>query len=344
MHQRSLSGQLFEILLFTLSSILLYHTGVGFVLFLVPLQIVASRRGFRGLLTAEGVFLVVFLAIRFWPTAVAPSHPLPDVMTAMEIGVAAVFLVGMLVVNAPLKGRPRTLVMLLVATGVAAAAAAPAAVLLSETSAFQQAMTQAYVEVSRMLTGVFAPTPDSGASAFISQMLQPDRLRRMTEATLLRSLAADYLVLLSFSWWAGQAAARRAPAYQVAGGFRLSSFRLESGWLWPLIVSGALVLADLFFGASPSFAFFRAVGGAYAAWNVGLVVLFLFGLQGMAIVMFLFEKYRLPRVLWFLLIVGLVVLAASPGAGLFIVLLVPVLGISENWIRLRIPREAAPTE
>ena len=117
--------------------------------------------------------------------------------------------------------------------------------------------------------------------------------------------------------------------------FRFSAFRLESGWLWPLIVSGALVLADLFFGIS---------AWAYAAWNIGLVLLFLFGLQGLAIVLFLFEKYRVPRLLWFLFIVGLAVLAASPGAGLFFVLVIPVLGISENWIRYRIPRAPAPTE
>jgi hypothetical protein len=158
----------------------------------------------------------------------------------------------------------------------------------------------------------------------------------MSEAYLLRSLLADYAVLLAFSWWAGQAAANRARALQGAvPRFRLSRFTLEAGWLWPLIGSGALVLADLFFGIS---------AWAYAAWNIGLVMLFLFGLQGMAIVRFLFEKYRVPRLLWFLLVAGLVMLAASPGAGLFIVLLIPILGISENWIRYRIPRDAAPKE
>jgi uncharacterized protein YybS (DUF2232 family) len=95
------------------------------------------------------------------------------------------------------------------------------------------------------------------------------------------------------------------------------------------------VLADLFFGIG---------GWAYVAWNVGLVLLFLFGLQGMAIIHFLFEKYKVPRLLWVLLVAGLVILAVSPGIGLFIVLVIPVFGISENWIRYRIPREAAPTE
>jgi hypothetical protein len=336
MDQRSSSNHVIEILLFTLSSLLLYHTGVGFVLFLVPLQIVASRRGIRSLAMAAGAFFAVFLCIRFWPAVFSNGHALPDVMGAMEIGVAGVLLLGMIVVNLPLRRRPRTLVMLLAATALAGAAALPAAVWLSGTPAFQRSMDVLFAEVSKTLTGVFAPAADTGAAAVFSQMLEPARLRRLSEAYLLRSLLADYTIMLAFSWWAGQAAASRAAA--LAGlepAFKLSRFRLEIGWLWPVIVSGGLVLADLFFGLSV---------WAYAAWNIGLVLLFLFGLQGMAIVLFLFEKYRVPRMLWFLLVVGLVILAASPGAGLLIVLAVPVLGISENWIRYRIPREAAPTE
>jgi hypothetical protein len=43
------------------------------------------------------------------------------------------------------------------------------------------------------------------------------------------------------------------------------------------------------------------------------------------------------------MIVGLAMLGASPRAGLFVILAVPVFGVSENWIRYRIPRDAAPT-
>ncbi len=341
MWQRSSRGQYVEILLFTLSSLLLYHTGIGFVLFLVPLQVVASRRGARGLALAAAAFFVLFLAIRFWPAVFSPGHALPDLLSSIEIGIAGVCLLGMLVVNLPLVRRPRTLFLLLAAAGAAAAVLVPLGLAVSRTPAFQQSMDQLFAEVSRMLSSVFAPAVDSGAASFFSQMVQPARLREMTEATLLRSFLADFLVLMAFSWWAGQAAARRRTAFaEAAEGFRLGSFRLESWWLWPLILSGALVLADLFFGISG----FGVPWLAYAAWNVGLALLFLYGLQGMAIVIFLFEKYRLPRLLWFLLVAGIVVLAASPGAGMFIVLAIPVLGISENWIRLRIPRRAAPME
>jgi hypothetical protein len=341
MWQRSSRGPYFEILLFALSSLLLYHTGVGFLLFLAPLQVLASRRGLRALALGEAAFFAVFLAIRFWPAVFSEGHPLPDLIAASEIGIAGVLLIGLLVVNLPLAQRPRTVVMLLAASGVAGAILVPLGIVISRMAAFAPAMDALFGEVSKMLSAVFAPGAEGGAAAFFSQMVQPARLRAMTEATLLRSFLADYLVLLTFSWWAGQAGGRRRAAYGTpAEGFRLSRFRLESWWLWPLILSGAVVLGDLFLGLSQ-----RGLSLlAYAGWNVGLSLLFLFGLQGMAIVMFLFEKYRLPRILWFLLVVGIVVLAASPGAGVFVVLIIPVLGISENWIRYRIPRGAAPTE
>jgi hypothetical protein len=336
MYQRSSRSHVFEILLFTLSSLLLYHTGIGLPLFLVPLQIVASRRGIRGFALAAAAFFAVFLLIRFWPALFSSGHELPDSLGAIEIGFAGVLLLGMFVMNLPLRRRPRTAVMLLAATGLAGLAALPAALWLSGTPEFQHSMDLMFAEISKALSSVFSPAADGGAAAVFSQMLQPAQLRRMSEAYFLRSLLADYAVLLAFSWWAGQAAANRVRvAAGIAPAFRLSRFRLETAWVWPLIVAGGLVLADLFFGIA---------GWAYIAWNIGLVLLFLFGLQGMAIILFLFEKYRVPRLLWVLLVVGLVILAASPGAGLFIVLVIPILGVSENWIRYRIPREAAPTE
>ncbi|MGA2640411.1 MAG: DUF2232 domain-containing protein [Spirochaetia bacterium] len=336
MYQRSSSGHYFEILLFTLSSLLLYHTGVGIALFLVPLQIVASRRGIRSLAIAAGAFLAVFLLIRCLPAVFSKNHALPDIMGLIEIGVAGVLLLGMIVVNVRFPRRPRTLVMLLAATALAGAAALPATVWLSGVPAFQQALDARIAELSKMLSSANLPMAESGVAALLTLLGQPAQARRVLEAYLLRTLLADYAIMLAFSWWAGQAAATRARVSMGAEpGFRFSRLRLESVWLWPLIVSGALVLADLSFGISV---------WAYAAWNIGLVLLFLFGLQGMAIVLFLFEKYGIPRLFWFLLVVGLVILAARSGAGLFIVLLIPLLGISENWIRYRIPREAAPTE
>jgi len=150
-----------------------------------------------------------------------------------------------------------------------------------------------------------------------------------------RTVLLDVLVFLSFSWWLGQALSSRALAVLGKPVFRFSAFHLESFWLWPLILCGAVVLLDLFFGLEP---------WSYAAWNVGLAVLFLYGLQALAIVRFVFEKFRVAGVVWVLLLVGLAVLCASPQVGLYVLLIIPTFGVSEQWVRYRIPREPMPTE
>ncbi len=334
MYQRSTGGLWLEVVLFTLSSLFLYLTGMV-PLFLIPLQVVASRRGMQGLVAASGVFLVVFLGIRLFPLVRSEGASGLNILVVIEIAFVLVLLIGMVIVNFPLRKRPRTLVMLLSATAVAGIAAIPSALLLSGYAPFQQSMTNLFVDASKMFSGVIASADVTAGSLFAS-LLVPAKLQELALAYLLRSFLADVVVLLSFSWWAGQASAARTSAiFGVRSTFRFSAFRLEGWYLWPLIFSGALILLDLVFGIS---------FWAYAAWNVGLVLLFLYGLQGMAILRFLFEKHGIPRMLWLLLIAGLVFLAASPRAGLFVILAVPFFGISENWIRYRVPRSAAPTE
>jgi hypothetical protein len=335
MYRKSTGGLWLEIVLFTVSSLFLYHTGMGIALFLIPLQVVASRRGIRALAAASGVFLAVFLAIRLFPFVQSGGASSPDMLVAVEIAFVLVLLIGMVIVNFPFRKRPRTLVMLLSATAVAVVAAIPAALLLPGYAPFQQAMASLFVDVSKTLSGVISSADVTAGSLFAS-LLVPAKLQELTQGYLLRSFLVDVIVLLSFSWWAGQASAARTSAlFGARATFRFAAFRLEGWYLWPLIFSGALILADLFFGIS---------FWAYAAWNAGIVLLFLYGLQGMAILRFLFEKHGVPRILWLLLIAALVVLAASPRAGLFVILAVPLLGVSENWIRFRVPRSAAPTE
>jgi hypothetical protein len=335
MQQKSAGARILEVLLYTLPSLILYHTGIGIALFLIPLQIVASRRGIRGYLACAGAFLAVILGMRFYPWVASRGTTPPDLLVYMELATVVLLLLGLAGANMPLRRRPRTLMLLLGISVVAGLAAIPAAVLLSRSAAFQQSMQGLFAEISGMLGTVFA-TSDTVTGSLLSTLLEPSRLRQLSEAVLARSLLLDYFALLAFSWWAGQAAsARTASVFGVPPRFRFAEWRLEGFWLWPLIASGALVLADLFFGIS---------FWAFGAWNAGLVVLFLFGLQGMAILRFLFEKHGIPRFLWLLLVAGVVMLAASPRVGLFVIVALPVFGVSETWIRYRVPRDPAPSE
>lgn len=337
MNQRPRAGKYLEILLFTLSAVLLYRTRVGIFLFLVPIQIVASRRGIKGLLAAAGLFLVANAAIQgiSWLLPGA-AHEAP-VLVAVEAIVVGGFLGGLLLVNAPLRRLPRTVHKLGAAALLAGIVAVPTSLWLAGSPAFQSAMSDVFAALASALSDM-SQSADVVASSLLSSLLEPGRLKEMAQMVLLRSVAASSMVLLTFSWWAGQAVASRAPTLLgLPPRFRFAEYRLESWWLWPFIGTGALVLLDLFMGLGPL---------AYVVWNAALIVLFLFGLQGLAILRFLFEKYRIPRIIWPLAIVvgGSLFFRGAPAAALIVALVVPVFGVSENWIRYRVPRRPEPSE
>jgi hypothetical protein len=336
MWQGTAGGRLLEIFLFALSSFVLYYFGVGILFFLIPLQVVAARRGTRGLLASTGTFLVMLAGVRLATSLSGKPMPATGLLLAVELFGIAVLLLGLLAVNLRWPGGLRTLPKVLVAGAATGLLAVPLVLLLARSVVFTGAMEGLFAEVSRMIGSMFA-SADGKAPSALSSILEPAKLMQATKAWFLRSFIAGYVAVLGFSWWAGSASAARSLA--LRGGLlpattprpaRLSEFRLESFYLWPLIASWAGIGLDLWIGLS--FA-------SYTVWNAGLVMLFLYGLQGVAILRFLFEKHRLPRLLWFLLVVGLLVLAASPRTNLFVVIAVPVFGISENWIRYRV-REA----
>jgi hypothetical protein len=328
-------ARLLELFLFALSSAVLYYLGVGVLFFLIPLQVVAARRGAAALAAAEGLFVVMLAAVRLAALVPGLREAGPwegtGLLAAVEGFGLAVLLLGLLAVNAPRPRGARSLVKALAATAATGLLAAPLAVALSRTPAFGRAMEAAVAEVLRMIGAMVQAA--AGGAAVPAEALDAAGLLAFTGAWFLRSFLAGYLALLAFSWWAGNAAAARSLAARAgivpggaAGGPRLSGFRLDGFYLWPFIASwagiGLGLLVDLGWAS-------------YVVWNAGLVMLLLYGLQGLAILRFVFEKRRLPRLLWFVLLVGLVALAASPRAGIVVVFGVPLFGVSENWIRYR---------
>ena len=341
MHQRTAGAYVLEVSLFTLSSLLLYHVGIGLAFFLIPLQVVAARKGVRALLLSAGLFVAVFLALRLLPFGVenvarsnraAGGATRLDILALVEMGAVLFILCGMIAVNLALLRRRRALHALLAVSGLAGLVAVPFLLLLSRSREYSEAMGRLFSELSKALLSVFTPGEGAGGS-FLASFLDPTRLREMSRAILARSLLADYFALLAFSWWAGQAAAARSLLRTGRIPFRFAEFRLEGFWLWPLIASWALVLVALFFGIGT---------WSWVGWNVGFVLLFLYGLQGMAIARFFFETRRLPRLPWLLLVIGVLILAATPRTSLFVLVAVPGFGISENWIRYRVHRDAKP--
>jgi hypothetical protein len=330
-----------ETALFALASVLLAQMGLGVFLFLVPLQILYTRRGERMLAAGGLLVLAAVAAIRMIGTAVRSGGTgAADGLFVVELAALSLLLLGLLLVDA-LQNRPlpvlgvrmRAVPRLLGATAAAAAVAIPVVLAV-----------RGQAGIADAVSGVFTSAADAVAAA-ISQGTRglqleggvdaqglATRLAQIAAEVFPRSVFVYYFAILTFSWWAGNRSAARASRIPSP---RLVDFRLPDLYVWPLIASLALVLADIAFD----------VGAAgYLGWNAGLIMLFLYGIQGLGLLQFAFARYGVGRGLRFLCYVVLTVLFFSPGANLVVVIGLPGLGVSDIWLRYRTRRRKADAD
>ncbi len=367
MTRRAAGARLFEASLFAVASVLLYNLGPLVLLFLVPIQVSVSRRSGVGLLAAPAAF-VIFIIVQLVRLAGGPWSAPGALAAVLEIAVVGLLLTGLTITNLPFGGR--TLVRLLAGSAAASAGIAGVFAAVAPSQAFADLAQGIFGEIAARLRDVLTVGgADSVASSLLAPLLEPRALEALVREYLLRSFVLDVFALLAFSWWAGHAAAARQPLGAAAvlpadresappvapplpaalprgpARWRFADFGLQAWWLWPLIAALALVGAELALaglaGGTRGFELphvFRYV--SYAAWNAALIMLFLFGLQALAIARFWIEERGLPRLLWLVLMAGLAVALVSPQVNLVVALVVPLFGASENWVRYRVRRAA----
>jgi hypothetical protein len=91
---------LLEALIFAGVSTLLYHLGMGFLFFLVPVQVVGVRRGRRSFLVTMGLAFVFILAVKLVSQAGAPGGDAAPFLV-MEAFVVLVLMAGLAAVQLP---------------------------------------------------------------------------------------------------------------------------------------------------------------------------------------------------------------------------------------------------
>jgi hypothetical protein len=96
--------------------------------------------------------------------------------------------------------------------------------------------------------------------------------------------------------------------------------------IWPLLVPWALILAGLRFDIGPL---------RYAAWNLGLIMLFTYGMQGVGIIQTLLERRNASRGVRVLITALLVFMLFWNRTALIVLVGLPCLGVSELWIHYR---------
>ena len=308
-------------------SAILYNLGVTMPLFLVPLQIVRVRRGGKAFLLACGFALLATFGVRLALSG-RTLGPASRPFLLLELVLLLCLVGGLAWLQLPeLSGRPARLpggraARLLAAAAAAGLVSIPLILYLRASQAFTGTLAQIFSTLAGVLNQVSAQGLDLKPG---EQLVKPEQLQAMVGSMLLRSYLADYVLLLAFSWWVGSLIGARS-AGKPSGVSRLQDFRLPEGYVWPLIGSLALLGLGQLVPTGPA---------DIAAWNLALIMLFLYGLAGLGILRFLLARAGAPGGLWAGLILMLVVLAFIPRVNLAIAILIPGLGVSETWIKYR---------
>jgi len=331
-----LKGPWFETLLLTLVSVLLYNIGIGFLLFLIPLQVIFIRRGDSFFTTAMvlcfSLILLYKLITLFVNSAFADAGP----FMLIEFFSITLLFGGLVFLNTVKLPGVSTVLKLLAAAAAAWVLSIPLIFFLRGNQSFNTVMRQLFTNIA-----LFLNTNVSASESINLSYNQPgidgESLLIITREFFLRSYIFDYFVLLLFSWRGGTmlalkslrvkaSAASAASKASTASAAGLKNFQMPDVYIWPLILCLAGVLVNNF----------RSLGFlGFLFWNTALIMLFLFGLTGFGIIRFLFEKFRLAKPLRFLFIFSLVILIMTPRVGIVFFLLIPALGVSEIWIKYR---------
>jgi len=304
-------------------SALLYHLGIGLPAFLIPLQVVRVRRGTRHFLVAAAAAFAVIAGVRLTLAAGALAEAGTPALV-LEMSVVLGMLAGLAWIQLPeLAGRPALLpggrvVRLLIAAAAAGLASVPLISYLGRNQAFAAGLNRLFEAAAALLNRLMGPT--GGEAGF-----RGEELAAMTRAVFLRTYLLDYLLVLTFCWWAGSVIGARSLG-RSPGVTPLARFRPAEALIWPLIAGLALVLLDLVVPLGPL---------ELAGWNLLLIMLFLYGLAGLGILRFLLDRLGAPRSMRLAAWLVLGVLALAPGVNAALAVVISGLGVSETWINYR---------
>ena len=315
-----------EIVFLSLLSVLFYQFAIGLFVFLVPLQVIYQRRGKRFFLISLALTFALFAGIRLIRPFAETGTTGAGVFALTELFAIGCLMGGLALLN--LWQHPLGNVFKLLAAAAAAGLASiPVILSLSGNTVFAENIDALFTVVSSYLTSAFSQNP-AVQSPLLTQAFQPESLKRMAADLFYKSYLFGYFLILTSSWWAGTLLGAKA-ARKEPGIAKLVAFKMREQYLWIFIAVWAVVLAT-----SPAGSRIPLFLNA-AAWNIGLTLLLLYGLQGIGILRHFMAKYNLPRGARILSMVVLAVLLLSPRINVVFFFLIPGLGISETWIKYR---------
>jgi hypothetical protein len=283
----------FRWILYGLISSVLYLSGFSFGLFLLPLQMFFEKKQLKE--NRYLTYLVVIVVVA-WRSFGALNNPVILITLLEFFG-----MLSMLIALEWYQPKSQDLVFSLM-YGLGFVFSAPLVGLISQNHEIRQMVGQVFQDF-------FPSLLDSEREEILSVMI----------SIMQRSFGLGVFLTASFVLFVGKMLGSKT--FRDQWRISLADFELGSIYLWVLILSWAVALMDTQF---PLGIF------GMLSWNIALGTGVMYGLQGLAILQAWFNGKQRPKsspigLLLFLLLV--------PGINGVVAIGLPLLGISENWIR-----------
>ncbi|MDC7126094.1 MAG: hypothetical protein PQJ46_11045 [Spirochaetales bacterium] len=305
-------------------ALVLSQFGLTLFLFTVPLYALYYSKGVRDLLIATGSTIVLMFLITIWKTSSVADTDLKEALIIIEMLIPVLLMLGMFFIIdiIPALSGLRRLYRLFIATGVAVIVAIPVFRILINNNNF----TDVIESQMNMLAGVMTGSNDSSfESEVVQSYLGEEGFWGYMKRFYMKSAAALYFLLLMIVTRISDMLLFRFKQQPL---LMLIDFTVPEILLWPTLLVSLGMLVEVFnlvsLGAVSPF-----------IWNIGFILLFLYGLQGFAILRTVFLKFKLPMSLRFMIEMIIIMILLIPGINYIVIIGLPVFGASETWIKLR---------
>lgn len=315
-----------EVVGFAAAAVVFSRLELFALLFLVPIQLAWVRRGEEGGLLSSGIALgamVVIAAIQSWQSAGSIGEIGSPAAFYLDAVVAAGLMIGLFMMNSRLVPelirRP-----VRVCERAAGAIVGSLVLFVLFRAAGGSTLWQDYVAIQ--VAG--SPELMAQVDATVGEIVA---LQEQLLPLVARGAATAYLAVMLGSWWFGSLIAFRTrfplsegnPVMQELAGYAVVRFRLPEGWVWGLIIGWSSVALSIVL---------ELAWLSTAAWNVALVMMVFYAIQGIAIVLHLGRRRATNQSARLLLAGGLVLGLLIPGLRIVVAVGIPLLGVSEIWV------------
>ena len=311
-----------DIIWFTILATLFHQSGYLMMLFLIPLQVIRNRKDFRTLLISSAAVLTAVMLMAIVRSGGFENYSHRVVFIISEVLMPAYLLAGFLYINYDWPGNPRMLKRMLAATAAAFIIGIPVLLFYNN-----QILQEFYLEQYRFgieyLKSMLAQNDsvEAGELAERIQSFSPEYMSETIKRSALRTYLFWYFLILSGSWWFGSSGIRYG---KWRSALNPSIFTMPDFMVWPLIVSLLVVLVDRKISAG-------FIG--FTGWNILLIMATLYGFKGLGIIQNFMKILKFPPPMRMMIIFTLSLLLVQPGINYFILIGVPLLGVSEIWIK-----------